>query len=425
MKQILFILSLSLVSFAAQAQSRIDFFGLARKTSGSYDVYLAKVNPADGAVTNVSTSSIASSINLTGAALDPYANKFYFMGANEIKSVDLASGNVTRSVAISNTSGAQYFDNFRFNNSDSQMYGLANKVITTDSAAWSEMYLATLNPTTGVVTNISPTSIGSGSALASSSIDPYNMVFYYSTGLTLLGIDMYTGRPYSRVDITPADGKIFDNIAYSCADTFLYGLIRQNYYDTVYLDSTTYYEVVDSTTIVLAKLNPITGAMVTISPSSIASGGYSLNSGATIDPASLTYYYNNGAELVGVSMVTGRILSQERLSNPDGDMFELMRIPNNCIEATIALRQPPSTTNIAQLSAANTIVYPNPVTDFLTIESTEQVTEATLINALGSVVIRQTINELKSRIDVSTLPNGSYVLRLLTNAGVTNQVIVK
>ena len=324
MKQSLSVLLIVFLAVTATAQSTVDFYGLARRTSGSLNVYLSKINPADGRVTNLSTSSVATTVNLTGAALDPYANYFYFMGGFDIKTLDLSTGNLVRSVTISNDSGAQNFFNFRFNNSDSTVYGLASRVTVTDSSTTSEMFLATINPVTGLITTISTTSIGSGSALASSAIDPYQRVFYYSTGSAIVGLDMYTGSIYSTVSIAVTDGVSFDNIAYSCADTLLYGLVRQNYYDTVYIDSVSYYETVDSTTIRLAKIDPRTGYVNFVSPYSIASGGYSLNSGSTIDPDSMIYYYNNGIELVGVSMATGLIVTQQTVTNSDGDMFELI-----------------------------------------------------------------------------------------------------
>lgn len=427
MKQTLFVLLNVCLALTATAQSTVDFYGLARLRSGSYNVYLSKINPADGRVTNLSTSSVATSVNLTGAAIDPYANYFYFMGASDIKTLDLTTGNLVRSVTISNDSGAQYFDNFRFNNSDSTIYGLANRVTVTDSSTTSEMFLATINPVTGTVTNISTTPVGYGSALASSAIDPYQRVFYYSTGSTIVGLDMYTGGVYSTVRIAVTDGIGFDNIAYSCADTLLYGLVRQNYYDTIYIDSATYYETVDSTTIRLAKMDPRTGYVSFVSPYSISSGGYSLNSGSTIDPDSMIYYYNNGIELVGVSMATGLIVNQQTVTNSDGDMFELMRIPSNCIAATTALRSPKSTTNVVTLPEKHDglSVYPNPVTDAVNIICNDNILHVSVINYMGTLVMQQATNDKVVKLDVMSLPKGNYILKVQSQHKTSHQLITK
>jgi len=427
MKQRILLFLFSAVGYLANAQSAANFYGVARTTTSTPSIYFAKVNPATGVVTNISSSTITSTINLTGAALNPYANTFHFMGGNEIKTVDVATGNLVRSVAISNASGAQYFDNFRFNNSDSTLYGIAKRVYSVDSAVTSEIFLAKLNPTTGVVTNVSTTPVGYGAALSSGAIDPYYRVYYFSTGTELVGLDMYTGGIYSNVRIATARGIGIDNLAYSCADTFLYGLVRENYYDTVYIDSTTYYETVDSTTLELAKIDPRTGYVTIISPSSIASGGYSLNSGATIDPDSLIYYYNNGYELVGVSMVTGRIVAQNTLYNADGDLFELMRIPNNCIRATSTLRSAPTRVGITEIGSkeANVRAYPNPVNDVLQIATEDDLVQCTLYNALGQQVLSVLPGIRGGQIDVSGLACGTYTLKIQTKQSSNYTTILK
>jgi hypothetical protein len=64
------------------------------------------------------------------------------------------------------------------------------------------VFLAKLNTTNGIITEISPTSVGQGFALAGSAIDPYQMVFYYSTGSNLVGLDLYDGSIFSNAPIS-------------------------------------------------------------------------------------------------------------------------------------------------------------------------------------------------------------------------------
>jgi hypothetical protein len=59
-------------------------------------------------------------------------------------------------------------------------------------------------------------------------------------------------------------------------------------------------------------------------------GGYSLNAGAAIDPDALIYYYNNGSNLIGVSLITGTVVSVVTLAFEDGMYFDLMRNFENC-----------------------------------------------------------------------------------------------
>lgn len=419
---------LTFLSMALSAQTGSNFYGLSRTVSPAA-VYLSTVDPATGQVSNISASSLSSMINLTGAALDPYSNRYHYIGATAMITVDLTSGAVLSSVPLSNAGGPNVsFDNFRFNNSDSTLYGLSRLVVydsVTNTYA-NFMYLATADPATGVITNISPSSIGQGFALAGSAIDPWQKVFYYSTGANLVGLDMYTGLVYSSSPITIPGGDVFDNFTYSCADSGLYGLVRTNYFDTVYnpFDSSIINLILDSATIRLGKIDPATGIVTIISPFSIMQGGYSLNAGSAIDPNTMTYYYNNGLELVGVSMATGLIVSQQTLQNTNGDYFDMMRIPSNCIQATAPIRPAPGVTGISTVSSATVLVHPNPVADQLSITANSDILQIDVCSMDGRILLQQQPGHESVTLDFSRMPKGSFLVRLETRNGrVIRQVI--
>ena len=121
-----------IISLSAYSQLSNTMFGLARTTNPAA-VYIATMNPATGIATNVGQTSVSSSINLTGAALNPYSNQFCFFGDNGLKSIDLATGQITNTATVNNPNGVGYFDLFRFNTSDSLMYGLSRRNITNPS----------------------------------------------------------------------------------------------------------------------------------------------------------------------------------------------------------------------------------------------------------------------------------------------------
>lgn len=396
----------------AAAQSS-NFYGLARKSDPSYEVYLATVDPTTGVVTNISPSSLSPFINLTGAALNPYNNTYHYNAADAMLSIDLSTGLMIDSVTAFDPISFSYFDNFRFNNADSSLYGLA-RTVEYDSITFetlNEMFLATFNTTTGEVTRISPSSIGEGFALSGSAIDPYMMVFYYSTGTDFVGLDMYTGGIYSsETMILPDDAVMFDNFTYSCVDTSLYGLMRSNYFstyfDTLFMDSV---EVLDSATIHLAKIDPNTGLVEVISPASIGMGGYSLGAGATIDPDTKVYYFNNGFELVGVSIETGLLVSQQLLTNDNGQYFDLMRIENNCIDAGPMRLDPTLSINESLLTQTG-ILYPNPAHDMVQFTYPVSISLMQVIAANGDIVQTLFPNTMQGAIDVTDLAPGIYMI---------------
>jgi hypothetical protein len=196
---ILFLL-ISSLSFDSYSQSN-SLFGLLR-TSNPAAIHLGNLDLTSGTFNQISPNSIATSFNITGAALDPIAGSYFFLGANGMFSVQLDSGTVLSQIPLSNPIAPSYFDNFRFNTSNSSLYGLARRYIQTGGQGVGELYLATANPSTGIITQISPQSVGQSYALQGNAIDPHLMVYYYSIASQFVGLDMYTGLVYSTPNIS-------------------------------------------------------------------------------------------------------------------------------------------------------------------------------------------------------------------------------
>lgn len=76
-------------------------------------------------------------------------------------------------------------------------------------------------------------------------------------------------------------------------------------------------------------------------------------------------------------------------------------------------------------SLKNLAVYPNPVADALTVSYNEAITQVTVINMLGQIVISQKANADKVEVDTSKLQNGSYILKVATVTGTATVKIIK
>ena len=376
----------------------------------STSIRLGKIDHQTGLVNAFGPEQMNEYVNLTGAALNPYDSTYIFIGASDMLTLSLVTGEVINRVAISNPLSDSYFDNFRFNNSDSTMYGLARRYNIPTSEG--EVFLAKINTTTGVITQISPTSVAQGFALAGSAINPYEMVYYFSTGANLIGLDLYTGEVYSTTSIQNIDGIMFDNFSYSCSDTALYGLIRKNYFSTEF-DSTLGFpiETLDSATVRLGKINLASGEITIISPSSILSGGYSLNAGSTIDPSTGTYYFSNGEKLVGVNIQTGEISSSPLISFSDGMYFDLMRNFGDCKDAS-RMRLNPSITAIPSVNETNGIVlYPNPATDVVQLKLSAENHFISVTDLSGKSILRMNSNAASTlQIPVGDWAKGLYIV---------------
>lgn len=421
MKNILLNLGFLLLCASSYSQAS-NFYGLARKSGTPNKVYLSTIDAATGVVTNLSSTSLSTTINLTGAALNPYANSYYFIANDSIKTIDLSTGNLTNVVKINNPLVGTFFDNFRFNNSDSTLYGLARKIDYDTSTGKIEIYFASVNPTTGVVTKISTTSIGASFALSGNAIDPYQKIFYYTTGkgiANLVGIDMYNGMVYSNPSIKTSVNQHFENFTYSCVDTGIYGLLRENFYTNIPspIDTDVIIQRLDSTWIHLSKIEPSTGVITKISPKSLGSFPISMNASSTIDPTDKIFYFGTDTDLIGVSLTTGLQVSRQKINNVDGDYFDLMRISSNCEEAIAPMRLASPTSILSTNDLSKHIIYPNPSSEYINITSDQILNNLSITNTLGSIVYKAQVNEKTTSINVNSFPSGIYFIRQQSKDG--------
>ena len=443
MKKIILYFVFNFLFLSAFTQNDNELYGVVRKNyySTLYDpidsnftyeafdsatVRLGKLNTNTGFVENIGEFSESMLVNLTGAALDPYSNSYLFFGGYTFITMDLNSGEINNEVQLFNPNGESYFDNFRFNNSDSSIYGLArrNYYDSNFNFTGAEMFLSRLNSVNGEITQISQNSTGSGFALAGSAIDPYQMVYYFSTGGAIVGLDMYEGDVYSSFPIDFNSGIMFDNFTYSCVDTSLYGLIRQNFYSTIIDSLNGGFEttILDSTSMKLGKINTSSGVLTEVSQSSIGFGGYSLNASSAIDPNSMTYYFSSGDNLVGVSMVTGQVTQLNPWEFEDGTYFDLMRNFNNCRLAT-KVRINTNSSKLKELNKTNNFnVYPNPVASEFTIQfqNLKSNSEIKILDQYGKT--QKTIDNFSGKeinIQRGNLSSGIYFVQITDENGRT------
>ena len=71
------------------------------------------------------------------------------------------------------------------------------------------------------------------------------------------------------------------------------------------------------------------------------------------------------------------------------------------------------------------VMYPNPVNDWLVIESTESVRQCEIYNLAGQLVKTIENNSERMEISVESLPSGTYLLRLVADKFVTKNKFVK
>lgn len=384
------ILALSQTFLFAQSGT---MFGLYRQMSPS-SVSLVSMDPTTGVITLVGNQVLSTTINLTGVGLNPYNFSYNYQDGDSWLSLSLLDGSILSDVTVSLPSATGDFNNFRFNTADSIMYGLYSQVVfnPTTGTYSGDMRLASCDLSTGGVSLISPTSITSNYTMAGSAINPHLMVYYFITEGKLRGLDLYNGTVYSDPVITiPSGGNSFDNFAYSCADTTMYGLIMENGVKC------------------LGKIDATTG-IVTPLPTLLNLDNYIMNA-ATIDPVNGVYYFEtmigNDVVLLGVSLVDGAIVSSATIAN--GFYFDMFKMDSDCFEAA-AMRPNPAASLSTPLST-DLMVFPNPSQGQFTVTSEDEITEISIFDAQGKVIYQDLIKDNSTIISTENYAPGVYLLK--------------
>lgn len=409
--------TLLLITFAnlffANAQVSDNLFTIVTTANPDYSttVRLGEFSPNDGFVENIGTTTSQNIFSINGGSLNPTTNRFNLVSTDYMMSFDLTDGSIVNELPINSFySGTTFFTNVRYNNSDNTLYGLASLFENNDNNALIGMYLSKLNTETGDLSPVSLSSIGTGYQLAGTAINPRLMVYYYSTGSKFMGIDLYNGTVYSSPDIVFSGPNDFNfcNFAYNCVDDTIYGLVAEviEVPDPNSPFPTNIYQMR------FGKINPSTGEVSYISETTLPTFSYSLNAGSTIDPNTNTYYYCDGANVYGISLLTGLTVSTTPLTYEDGMYVNMMTNYNNCLGAQ-ATRLDPSLSISENDLKVNAIVYPNPTSDNLTIDAENPIDAFDVIDSNGREVNVTSLNS--TTLNVQNLQSGIYFLKITSN----------
>ena len=379
-------------------------------------IRLAKTNPSTCFVENVGDVYLKNEvINMTGSTINTVDSTFIFIGESKMHRLRLSDGAVLSSVdlfnPLANLAEQNYFNNFIFNQSDTTIYGLA----TRQNGGVFGNYLAKVDPTTGIITEVSTTSVGQSILMAGATIDPYQMVYYFSDGIGMVGIDLYNGSIYSNSTIIfPPTFSQFGNFAYSCANNTIFGLLTKEYTSVVPnpFNPGTFITQVDSTNLFLGTIDPTTGLVSSVGTNPIlCSNSYLMNSGGAIDPTTMAYYFNDAIKYIGVSLTTGLVESSCVDNYEDGDQFILFRNNTNCDGASFIRLNPLS---VDAFDVNDFSVYPNPTSNTINVQSAQNTLQSIEISTVqGQRVFNENnINAMNKSYSELALAKGIYIIRI-------------
>jgi PKD repeat protein len=145
--------------------------------------------------------------------------------------------------------------------------------------------------------------------------------------------------------------------------------------------------------------------------------------GTTVGLDSLVYYFGDGSKQVLLGSYTTPITHNYAVA---GRYSATVTAYSQCGATTSASLQ--STVSIDRHSALGAFVsvYPNPVTDVLTIEGLQGNGIAAIASADGRIVLRQALNSggTINRISIAWLPAGTYILTISGSDAVSGSTIL-
>ncbi len=184
---------------------------------------------------------------------------------------------------------------------------------------------------------------------------------------------------------------------------------------TTLVNNTTYYASQDNSATACAEINTNRVAVkATINPIPEAPTGaaeQTVENGATIAALSVTgqnvvWYETEANALADINP----LISTTVLNNAT---YFAMQTVNGCRSAVpLAVNVTVTVLGVNDFDLAGLKFYPNPVVDFVTISNTTSVSAIKVFNMLGQRVISVTPNSLETKIDMSSLPRGTYLIQI-------------
>jgi hypothetical protein len=69
------------------------------------------------------------------------------------------------------------------------------------------------------------------------------------------------------------------------------------------------------------------------------------------------------------------------------------------------------------------MIYPNPVVNYINVESDHTILSVELINLMGQKIVTQAVNAANGRISTSDLKAGTYIIKVELENGVVSRTI--
>lgn len=383
------LLLLSCVELAAQSPTLL--YGLSHGPSTGF--YLASMDPANGAVVELSSQPVATTVVACYATIDPVNDVYYFSNVDSLVGVNTTTGNIVSRVAFALQPGA-YFEMPQYNCRDSLIYGLYSIVVNQTFT----LRLATVNPATGAISIISPSSVDSGFVASTrGSLDPSAGIFYFHGISGYKGIDIATGQLiYNCAPVFTSPGTAFEYSLWDCEDSVLFGLVSDP----------------STGTLTPAVMNMQNGVITNSLSTGITTGGYYMCT-AEINPPIDLFHYSDVNGFRTFNMTTGNVIASVPLtfSPVNGTVYFdwIARDNCKCFLSPIGIEE--TTQYTLKIRSGNPVIQGENIV--LEIPEAYSARQVSVIDVHGNIIQLLPINHAQKTIQLSTeMAPGCYFIRV-------------
>lgn len=387
-----FILLISLFCVLPNLAQTNEIYGISRNNDPNV-TYLAKVNTTNGLVNDVSNTSHSPFIANFSFTVDPNLGIYYYAGLDNFIGVNMNTGELIHENPIT-TSVLSIFQNFIYNEITQEIIGLERGGLNDG------VYLSKIDPETGIVTPISASSFANTFTLSGCAIDLSNQWFHLFSEGKILSVDIATGTVVHEPMVATSEYENFNNLIYNPADGNLYAIGRNNAPNELFF----------------VQINPITGAVNTISPTSL---GESLAlEGSALDPFNGVYYFKRPFPLsiVGVDIISGLEVSASPFdfTQSNGAFFGYFYFGGETSSLLL------SNDDFSKEPLIN--MYPNPAENTLHIDGS-LISKITLYSITGQQLASwEYNNEDTIQLDISSYSKGVYFLKVANDKQATTSL---
>lgn len=123
--------------------------------------------------------------------------------------------------------------------------------------------------------------------------------------------------------------------------------------------------------------------------------------------------------------VTGNVFSPTAAGSGSYPVSYVYTDINGCTDTSASTITVSVCTGIESATGNNIIVYPNPIKDFISVKSSENISALNIYNILGEEVLSMNIDRNDVKIDMSDFSEGIYWIRIQTSKELITKKIVK